>query len=105
MLFWRRLREQARPSIGCLRDQARSDEAIEPSCTWTQARPVVEGKIDDDEAGRRQFFVDALACLFVPGRDQCHREVVQAGLCPTTSSTCASRVLRMMLMSLSRPAL
>ena len=45
-----------------------------------QPRPVVEGKINNDEATGRQFLVDALARFDVTGRDQLHGEVMQAGI-------------------------
>jgi len=48
-------------SISGRLDQARTDETLQPARIGAQPRPVVEGKIDDDEAGRRQFFVDAFA--------------------------------------------
>src|SRR4029079_19589050 len=63
-------------SIGCVFDQAWADEALDPARVRMQPGPVVERKIDDDETGRRQLFVDTLACLPVPRSDQAYGKVV-----------------------------
>src|SRR5580700_3369958 len=61
-------------------DQPRRDEALQTSGMRMQARPVVEGQIDDDEARGRQFLRHPLARVDVARRDQLHRDIVQAGI-------------------------
>src|ERR1700685_3498042 len=66
--------------IGGGRDQPRRDEALQAPAVQMQARPVVEGKIDDDEARGRQFLRHPLARVDVARRDHSRRDVVQAGI-------------------------
>src|SRR5580704_6894245 len=66
--------------VGRSSDQPRCDEALEAPAVQMQARPVVEGKIDDDKARGRQFLRHPLARVDVARRDQCRRDVVQAGI-------------------------
>src|SRR5580658_9411534 len=61
-------------------DQPRRDEALQAPAVPMQTRPVVEGKIDDDEARGRQFLRHSLARVDVARRDQRHRDIVQAGI-------------------------
>ena len=60
----------------------RGDEAFKATALGMQLAPVVEGEIDDNEAGCRQFFPQPLTGLHVAGRDQHHRELVEAGIVP-----------------------
>src|SRR5579863_2084785 len=48
-----------RTSVGGAGYQFRRDEALQPAGVARQARPVVEGKIDDNEARGRQFLDQA----------------------------------------------
>src|ERR1051326_431850 len=59
-------------------DQARTDETFEPAGMRMQQPPIVEGKVDDDQPGGRQFFGDALARLDVAGGDERDREIGNA---------------------------
>src|SRR6202045_2002007 len=74
-------------SIGRSSDQPRCDVALEPAAVQMQARPVVEGEIDDDEARGRQFLRHPLAHVDIARRDQLHGDVVQAGIMADNDKT------------------
>ena len=57
-----------------------TDEPVEPPEAASQPRPIVERKLDDDQARGWQFFIDALARVDGAGADQLHGEIVQAGI-------------------------
>ena len=58
-----------------------------------QQRPVVEGKIDHDEPGCRQLFVETCACVGVSRVDQSHAKIVQARI--VTNHEQRARVARL----------
>ena len=69
----------------------RCDEAFEPTALGMQLAPVVEGEIDDNEAGCRQLFPQPLSSLHVAGRDQHHREIVKARIVPNNQKRMRGR--------------
>src|ERR1700730_18129243 len=73
--------------IGRSSDPPRCDVALEPAAVQMQARPVVKGEIDDDEARGRQFLRHPLAPFDVARRDQLHGDVVQAGIMADNDKT------------------
>src|SRR5215831_19719527 len=60
-----------------LRQRAGADETLEPAAMGMQLAPILAGKIDDREAGRRQAFVEPLAGLDVAGGDETPRRLMQ----------------------------
>src|SRR6266446_1451198 len=57
--------------------RARAHETLEPSAVGMQLAPILAGKIDHREAGRRQPFIEPLARLDVARGDQPPRRVMQ----------------------------
>src|SRR6185312_17369207 len=63
-----------RRGLQCLR----RDEALQPAGPRMQLAPVVDGEMDDDEAGGRQVLAQSLAHLDVARSDQRQHHLVQA---------------------------
>src|SRR3984957_12560649 len=69
---------RGRSLIGGSADQTRRDVSFEPAGAVMEFRPVVEGEIDHDQPGGRQFFVEAFTGFDVARADQFGGEIVQS---------------------------
>jgi hypothetical protein len=67
-------------SIGRGTQRFRGYEALEPTGLRVQFGPFVEGEIDDEKAGRRQFLAHLFTRFDVAGRDEHKGEFVQPGI-------------------------
>ena len=69
-------------SIGRSGERFRGHEAFKTAALGVQLTPVVESKIDDRKAGRRQFLPQPFTRFDVAGRDQHGCEFVETGIVP-----------------------
>src|SRR6516165_10343918 len=66
----------------CRRQRTRGDEALEAAAMRMQLSPLVAGKIDDDQPGGGQAFVELLAQLDIARSNQAAGKGMQPGIVP-----------------------